>query len=80
MSVTLLSGDRATEILEGRTVDMVEATREPEPDNAPFVALMRRVWPTMSDEHKWFFVRMLLGDVSLEEFEQHMDEFWPKSA
>jgi len=70
----LTRGDLAVDIIaeSQRVVDMSQRV-DLEPDDRPFFALVRKVWPTMSDEEKWFFVRLLLGDVSPEELSEHWD-------
>lgn len=57
MAVTLLSGDLATDIINQsqRVVDMDNAIAELEPNNAPFVALLRRLRtkPAFSPQVQW---------------------------
>jgi hypothetical protein len=62
--VTPLSGDLATEIIaeSQRVIDMADQLEELESNR------------TMTDEDKWFLVRVLLGDVSLAELEAHWGE------
>jgi len=45
MPPTLVSGDLATDIINQsqRVVDMQDSISELEPDNAPFVALLRKI-------------------------------------
>ncbi len=54
MAVTLISGDEATDIINqsGRVIDMQDRISYLEPDNAPFVALLRRLGKVKANSPK----------------------------